>query len=171
MIRPGGDQQQAVDDSYLTFMMHHQHFAVHVSKVTELMEMLPVTRVPRAPEYMRGVLNLRGSAVPVIDMRVKLSLPTADDTMDTCIIVLHVKADQELLKIGAIVDSVFEVIEVTPEAILPPATVGNKELTRFIDGVIKLDNKFIVILDMDKIFSHAEYTDIRRDDPIDSRRG
>lgn len=162
MIQSNGYQQQVVGDSYLTFLMNREHFAVHVNKVTELMEMLPVTSVPRAPEYMRGVINLRGTVVPVIDTRVKFSLPGADDTIDTCIIVLQVEVEQEMLKIGAIVDSVSEVIEVTPEAILPLPTVGNKERTRFIEGVIKLDNKFIMILDVDKVFSHAEYIDLKQ---------
>jgi purine-binding chemotaxis protein CheW len=162
MTQSNGYQQQVVGDSYLTFMMNREYFAVHVNKVTELMEMLPVTGVPRAPEYMRGVINLRGAVVPVIDTRVKFSLPSAADTIDTCIIVLQVEVDQEVLKIGAIVDSVAEVIEVTPEAIQPLPTMGNKERTRFIQGVIKLDTKFIMILDVDKVFSNEEYIDLKQ---------
>jgi purine-binding chemotaxis protein CheW len=162
MIQSNGYQQQVAGDSYLTFMMNREYFAVHVNKVTELMEMLPVTSVPRAPEYMRGVINLRGTVVPVIDTRVKFSLPSATDTIDTCIIVLQVEVDQEMLKMGAIVDSVSEVIEVTTDAILPLPTVGHKERTRFIDGVIKLDKKFIMILNIDKVFSNEEYIDLKQ---------
>ena len=147
-------------DSYLTFRMNDEHFAVSVGKVTELLEMLPITHVPKSPEFMRGVINLRGAVVPVIDTRVKFSLPTASDTIDTCIVVINISQDSDTVKIGAIVDSVSEVIEIAGEKILALPAVGNKENSQFIQGVIKLDEKFIMVLDVDKVFTNDDVISI-----------
>jgi purine-binding chemotaxis protein CheW len=143
-------------DSYLTFNMNNECFAVNVTKVTELLEMLPVTHVPRSPEFMRGVINLRGAVVPVIDTRIKFSLPGVEDTIDTCIVVMNIEIDQELVPVGAIVDSVSEVIEVPADKIVPLPAVGKKERTLFIQGVIKVEEKFIMVLDVDRVFSNEE---------------
>lgn len=140
-------------DSYLTFIMNNEHFAVSVKKVTELLEMLPVTKVPKSADFMRGVVNLRGAVVPVIDTRIKFLLPRKEDTIDTCIVVMNVNVGDEIVKVGAIVDSVSEVIEVSEDQILSLPTIGNKERSKFIHGIIRLDEKFIMILDVDKIFS------------------
>ncbi len=143
-------------DSYLTFIMNGEHFGVNVTKVTELLEMLPVTHVPRSPEFMRGVINLRGAVVPVIDTRLKFSLPGIADTIDTCIVVMNIEMDSETVKVGAIVDSVSEVIEIAADKILPLPTVGKKGHTRFIQGVIKIEEKFIMVLDVDHVFSNED---------------
>lgn len=143
-------------DSYLTFIMNGEHFAVSVKKVTELLEMLPVTKVPKSAEFMRGVVNLRGAVVPVIDTRIKFLLPQVADTIDTCIVVMNVDVRDEIIKVGAIVDSVSEVIEVADDQILPLPAIGNKERSQFIHGIIKLEEKFIMVLDVDKVFSGEE---------------
>jgi len=148
-------------DSYLTFVMNQEFFAVSVTKVTELLEMQPITHVPRSPEFMRGVINLRGAVVPVIDTRIKFILPPVADTVDTCIVVMNIEADQEIVKVGAIVDSVSEVIEVTADKILPLPAVGNKERTRFIHGVIKVEDRFIMVLDVDKVFSTDDLVSLK----------
>jgi len=148
-------------DSYLTFVMNQEFFAVSVTKVTELLEMQPITHVPRSPEFMRGVINLRGAVVPVIDTRIKFILPPVADTVDTCIVVMNIEADQEIVKVGAIVDSVSEVIEVAADKILPLPAVGNKERTRFIHGVIKVEERFIMVLDVDKVFSTDDLVSLK----------
>lgn len=147
-------------DSYLTFNMNNECFAVNVTKVTELLEMLPVTHVPRSPEFMRGVINLRGAVVPVIDTRIKFSLPAVEDTIDTCIVVMNIEIDQEIVQVGAIVDSVSEVVEIPVDKIVPLPSVGKKERTMFIQGVIKVDEKFIMVLDVDRVFSNEELINI-----------
>ncbi|HYF69520.1 MAG TPA: chemotaxis protein CheW [Ohtaekwangia sp.] len=147
-------KQDPQTNSYLTFQMNSEHFAVSVTKVTELLEMLPVTHVPKSPDFMRGVFNLRGAVVPVIDTRIKFSLPPRPDTIDTCIIVMNVTMDDDVIKIGAIVDSVSEVIEIPDEKILPLPTIGNKLRASFFLGVIKLEEKFIMVLDVDKVFTN-----------------
>lgn len=143
-------------NSYLTFQMNQEHFAVSVTKVTELLEMLPVTRVPKSPDFMRGVINLRGAVVPVVDTRIKFSLTPAPDTIDTCIVVMNILMEHDSVKVGAIVDSVSEVLEVADEKILPLPSIGNKTRALFIDGVIKLDEKFIMVLNVDKVFNNEE---------------
>ena len=157
-----GYTSETQSESYLTFVMNSEHFAVSVAKVTELLEMLPVTHVPRSPEFMRGVINLRGAVVPVIDTRIKFSLPATTDTIDTCIVVMNIEIEQEIVKVGAIVDSVSEVIEVAPDKILPLPAVGKKERTQFIHGVIKIDEKFIMVLDVDKVFSNEEFISLKQ---------
>lgn len=152
-------------ESFLTFTMNGEHFAVNVSKVTELLEMLPVTHVPRSPEFMRGVINLRGAVVPVIDTRLKFSLPHAMDTIDTCIVVMNIEVDSEIVKVGAIVDSVSEVIEIEAEKVLPLPTVGKKGHAKFIQGVIKLDEKFIMVLDVDHVFSNEDLLSLKSTEP------
>lgn len=149
-------------NSYLTFQMNAEHFAVSVTKVTEILEMLPVTHIPKSPDFMRGVFNLRGAVVPVIDTRIKFSITAAPDTIDTCIIVMNVTVEDEVAKIGAIVDSVSEVIEVPDDKILPLPTIGNKARATFFHGVIKLEEKFIMVLDVDKVFTNEVIIALRQ---------
>lgn len=163
-MQSGAVKQETQLESYLTFMMDQEVFAVSVTKVTELLEMLPVTHVPRAPEFMRGVINLRGAVVPVIDTRIKFSLPAIPDTINTCIIVMTIQMDDELVKVGAIVDAVSEVIEITADTVLPLPAVGNKNSMKFIQGVIKMDERFIMILDVDRVFSTEELLSLQSTD-------
>lgn len=151
-------------DSYLTFSMNQELFAVSVKKVTELLEMLPVTVVPKAPTYMRGVINLRGSVVPVLDTRTKFALPSVADSIDTCIVVMTIENGEEQVKIGAIVDSVSEVIEIPNEEIMPLPAISKKERAQFIHGVIKKEERFIMILDVDRVFSTDEVISLKATD-------
>jgi purine-binding chemotaxis protein CheW len=151
-----GYRQETQLESYLTFRMDNETFAVSVTKVTELLEMLPVTNVPRASAFMRGVINLRGAVVPVIDTRIKFSLKAVEDTINTCIVVMTIQMDDEIVKIGAIVDAVSEVIEITKDAVLPLPAVGNKATLQFLQGVIKDDDRFIMVLDVDRVFSNED---------------
>lgn len=143
-------------NSFLTFIMNGEHFAVNVSKVTQLLEMQPITHVPKSPDYMRGVINLRGAVVPVIDTRLKFSLPFQENTIDTCIVVMSVEVDGEATKVGAIVDSVSEVIEISKDNIQDLPSVGQKQRAKYIEGVIKFEEKFIMVLDVDKVFASEE---------------
>ncbi|HPX61902.1 MAG TPA: chemotaxis protein CheW [Deltaproteobacteria bacterium] len=141
---------------YLTFKLDEEIFALDVSKVREILEYTTVTKVPQTPEFMRGVINLRGSVVPVIDLRLKFGLPASERTLNTCIIVVEVQMDDEVLVLGALADSVQEVIELEPEGIEAPPHVGTRMNTDFIKGMGKADGHFIMILDIDKVFSSAE---------------
>jgi purine-binding chemotaxis protein CheW len=141
---------------YLTFSLGEESFALDVAHVREILEFTTVTKVPRTPEFMRGVINLRGSVVPVMDMRVKFNLSLTEKTVDTCIIVVEVSLDGEETILGALVDSVQEVFELEPDQIEPAPKIGTGLSTEFITGMGKRDDRFIIILDIDKVFSADE---------------
>lgn len=143
--------------SYLSFRLGDEIFAANVSKVLNILEMTKITKVPKAPAHMKGVINLRGTVLPVIDTRVKLGLTPTDVTVNTCILVLEVDVEGEILQVGALVDAVSEVLEIESEEILPPPSIGNRFKSDFITGVYKLnDENFIMIFDLDKLFSVNE---------------
>jgi len=141
---------------YLTFRIGEEDYALDVSNVREILEFTTITKVPNTPEYMRGVINLRGSVVPVLDMRLKFSLAEAKQTIDTCIVVLEVDIDDEKSIIGALVDSVQEVFELDPQHIEPAPKIGTRLRMDFIKGMGKRDDRFIIILNIDKVFSSEE---------------
>ncbi|MEN8118924.1 MAG: chemotaxis protein CheW [Bacteroidota bacterium] len=140
-------------NSYLTFQLGDERFAVHVSKLLNILELIPITKVPKSQEFLKGVINLRGSVLGVIDIKMKFDFPVIDYTKETCILVLQVLMDEDITEVGAIVDSVHDVIEIDEKEILPPLSVGIKFKSEFVTGVIKFNDKFIMVLDIDKIFS------------------
>lgn len=141
---------------FLTFKLGDEIFALDVSQVREVLDLTNITKVPRAPTFMRGVINVRGSVVPVVDLRAKFGLPATDDTLDTRTIVMDLSLDGETAVIGALADSVHEVIEIEPSAIEPPPKIGMRWKTEFIKGIGKRNDEFIIILDIDRVFSVAE---------------
>lgn len=146
---------------YLTFQLGEEVFAIDVANVREILEYNSVTRVPRSPEYMRGVINLRGSVVPVFDMRLKFGMTGTQKTINTCIVVVEVSYEGEDIIIGALVDSVQEVFELEADQIEPAPKIGTHLRTEFIKGMGKRDERFIIILDIDKVFSIEEITSIQ----------
>jgi purine-binding chemotaxis protein CheW len=141
---------------YLTFKLAEEIFAVDVAKVREILEFTSITKVPQTPDFMRGVINLRGSVVPVMDMRLKFGMPVTEKTVNTCIIVVEVNHEGETIIIGALADSVQEVFELEPEQIEPAPRIGTKLNTDFILGMGKHDGEFIMILDIDRTFTSEE---------------
>lgn len=141
---------------YLTFKLDEEVFALEISKVREVLDFTAVTKVPQTPDFMMGVINLRGSVVPVVDMRLKFGMTRTETTVNTCIIIVEIELDGETTVLGALADSVQEVIELDPEQIEPPPRIGTRLKTRFIKGMGKRDNEFIIILDIDKVFSVEE---------------
>ena len=146
--------------SYLTFKLGNEEFAAHVSKVLNILEMTPITKVPKAPDYLKGVINLRGAVLPVIDTRIKFGMPETEYTNNTCIIVLDIDVDGESVHVGAIVDSVQAVLEIDNNQIMPLPTLGSRYKSEFIIGMAKVDERFIIILNMDAIFTVDEITSI-----------
>ena len=146
---------------YLTFQLDDEVFAIDVANVREILEYNSVTRVPKSPEYMRGVINLRGSVVPVFDMRLKFGMTGTERTINTCIVVVEVSYEGEDIIIGALVDSVQEVFELEADQIEPAPKIGTHLRTEFIRGMGKRDETFIIILDIDKVFSIEEITSIQ----------
>ncbi|WP_306547945.1 chemotaxis protein CheW [Desulfobulbus sp.] len=146
---------------YLTFKLAEEIFAFDVAKVREILELTSITKVPQTPEFMRGVINLRGSVVPVIDLRLNFGMQCTEQTVNTCIIVVEVNLTGEILVLGVLADSVQEVVEMEPDHIEPPPQLGTKLNTEFIKGMGKVENDFVMILDIDKVFSSEELTDIQ----------
>lgn len=142
--------------SYLSFQLGEEMFAADVSKVLEILELRPITKVPRSPVYMRGVINLRGNVLPVLDTRIKFGIDAREDTKDTCIVVLSVLMEGEPLTLGALVDSVEEVLELGEGDIEPPPTIGSKFNPEYLHGMVKDDENFIMVLNVDKVFSTDE---------------
>jgi purine-binding chemotaxis protein CheW len=138
---------------YLTFKLDQELFAVDISKVREVLEFTTVTKVPRTPDFMRGVINLRGSVVPVVDMRLKLGLTQTEKTVDTCVVITEVEIDGEKTVLGAMADSVQEVIELDASQIVPPPRMGTRINTEVIRGMGKRDDHFLIILDIDRVFT------------------
>jgi len=146
---------------YLTYKLGDEVFALDIGKVREVLDFTAVTRVPRMPSFMRGVINLRGSVVPVVDLRAKFGMPPAANTTDTCIIIAEVTVDGETTVLGALADSVQEVLELEPGSIEPAPKIGTMLRTEFIKGMGKRNDRFIIILDIDKVFSIEELTEVQ----------
>lgn len=147
-------------NQYLTFSLSDELYALEVSKVKEVLEFQKITRVPKTPEFMRGVINVRGGIVPVVDLRLKFSLPVKERTVDTCIIVLEIALNEETITVGIIADNVHEVIEMLPEQIDPTPRIGTRLDTDFIEGIGKRGDNFLIILHIDKILTVEEITAI-----------
>ena len=155
---------------YLAFNLDEESFALDVARVREILEFTAVTKVPGTPDFMKGVINLRGSVVPVMDMRVKFNLPAKEKTVDTCIIVVEATlSDEEQVVLGALVDSVQEVFELEPDQIQPVSKISTGLSSRFITGMGKRDENFVIILDLDRVFSFEELDFARREVEEDSR--
>ncbi|MBT7154806.1 MAG: chemotaxis protein CheW [Deltaproteobacteria bacterium] len=143
-------------NQYLAFKLEDEVFAFDISRVKEVLEFDTVTRVPQTPEMMKGVINLRGSVVPVIDMRIKFGMGGIEKTVNTVIIIIEIDLDSDSTMIGVLVDSVKEVMDLDSEHIEPPPTIGTQLNTDFIRGMGKQGSQFVIILDIEKIFSSEE---------------
>lgn len=141
---------------YLTFKLDEEIFALDIAKVREVLDYTKITKVPRTPEFMRGVINLRGSVVPVVDMRLKFGMTKTDKTVNTCIIIVEITLAGETIVLGALADAVHEVMDLEPGQIEPAPKIGTRLKTDFIRGMGRHGDAFIIILDIDKVFSSDE---------------
>ncbi|AGW14801.1 chemotaxis protein CheW [Megalodesulfovibrio gigas] len=140
----------------LTLTLDNVYFALDIHSVREILDMTDITSIPHTPEYMRGVVNVRGSAVPVVDLRLKFGLPAADRTLNTRIVILEIPRGDGVAAIGAIADSVREVLEVETARIDPPPRMGTGIRADFIRGICRQDERFLLILDAAKVFTTDE---------------
>jgi len=143
-------------NQYLTFKLDDEIFGLDIGKVREVLDFTSVTRVPQTPKYMRGVINLRGSVVPVMDLRLKFEMEQTSNTVNTCVIITEIELDGETTVLGALADSVQEVLDLEPEQIEPAPKIGTKLRTEFIKGMGKRDEQFIILLNIDNVFSQDE---------------
>jgi purine-binding chemotaxis protein CheW len=141
---------------YVTFQLGNEMFAIDVVQVREVLELAQITRVPTAPSYLRGVVNVRGRAIPVVDLRQKFGLPPVADTVDSRIVVMELTLGGEVTVVGGIADSVHEVIELEPAQINPPPRIASRWRTELIRGMGRRGDAFIIILDIDAVFSSDE---------------
>lgn len=141
---------------YVTFCLGAELFGVEVTRAREILSLVQVTKVPQTPDYLLGVINLRGQVVPVVDLRVKLGLAATELTRESCIIVMEVQIDDDALTVGGLVDAVFEVLELHDSQIEPPPRMGLKLKTEFILGMGKVEEQFIMLLNIDQVFSSEE---------------
>lgn len=148
--------------SFLSFRLGNEVFAISVFKVLNILEMSPITKVPQAPDFIKGVINLRGNVLPVIDLRIKFGMEPVEKTIDTCIIVLDIKVDNDQTLVGIQVDAVKEVLALSDSQIEPPPTIGTKYSNVFIQGMYRVDESFIMILNIDKLFETNEIIDVNQ---------
>ena len=141
---------------YLTFKLEEEVFALDVGKVLEVLDLSRITKVPRSADFMCGVINVRGSVVPVVDLRLKLGIAEGERTKDTRIVVMEIDLEGERTVLGAMADSVHEVLELEPGQIEESPKIGARWRTEFIKGIGKRDDEFIIILDIDRVFSSDE---------------
>lgn len=151
---------------HLTFKLDSEVFALDVATVREVLDFTTVTKIPRTPDFMRGVINLRGSVVPVVDLRLAFGMTATEKTVSTCIIVVEVCLEGESTILGALADSVEEVIDLEPEQIQPAPKIGTSIKTDFIRGMGKRDNQFLMILDIDRVFSADQLAGLRTTSPV-----
>ncbi len=145
------DEQQTLQ--LLTFSLDFEVFGAEISQIQEVLEYTKISRIPRMPAYMLGVINLRGNVVPVIDLRKRFDMAEAQVTVDTCIVIVEVELDGERTSLGLLADAVKEVMVLPKKEISNPPKVGASIDSRFIYGIGKASNEFIIILDLPKVFS------------------
>jgi purine-binding chemotaxis protein CheW len=146
---------------YLTYRLAEETYAMDIGKVREVLDFTAITKVPSSPDFMRGVINLRGSVVPVVDLRIRLGMPRTEKTLEACVIIMEVALDGATTILGVLADSVQEVLDLESDHIEPPPRIGSRLHTEFITGIGKHGARFIIILDIDKIFSFDELTMVR----------
>ncbi len=155
------DKGNNENNQYLTFKLDKEVYALDINQVREVLDFSDVTKVPRMPDFMRGVINLRGSVVPVADLRVKFGMDRTEKSLDTCIIIMEISLDGETTLLGALSDSVQEVLDLEMEDIEPPPKIGTRLDTEFIKGMGKKNDEFIIILDIDRVFSSDELVTVQ----------
>lgn len=148
-------------DYYLSFKLGNEEFAWHVNKVINLLELTKITEIPKVPTYVKGVINLRGMVLPVIDTRMRFGLSETKHTYKTCIVVMELEMDGQSVFVGALVDEVLAVLEIDDDQIKPPPGIGNKYQSKFVEGTTKVDDKFIMILNMENVFSFEEFEELK----------
>ncbi len=141
---------------FLTFLMANEKYGLEILKVREIMGMMDVTSIPTTPAFIRGVINLRGKVIPVVDLRLKFGLDAKEDNQRTCIIVVHLTHTAQQMTMGIIVDEVSDVLDIDRDQIEPPPSFGANVRTDFILGMGKVDKKVMTMLDIDRVLTEQE---------------
>jgi purine-binding chemotaxis protein CheW len=156
--------EAAIDNQFLTFVMNAENYAIPIARVREVLSVPKITGIPRMPAFMRGVINLRGSVVPVIDLRQKFGLGSTEQTPDTAIVVIDIPGDDEdsgLIRFGIMSDQVKKVVTIASESIEPAPKIGMSINTAFIAGIGKIDDDFTVILNIGEVLTRKELNEAK----------
>jgi len=144
------------EGKYLTFCLAEEEYGIGILKIKEIIGMMPITAVPQVPDFVKGVINLRGKVIPVIDLRLRFGIPAMDYTDRSCIVVVEMKGESGTVLIGIVVDAVSEVLNIKEADIEDPPTFGVKLNTDYILGMAKMDNGVKILLDIDRVLGSEE---------------
>jgi purine-binding chemotaxis protein CheW len=144
-------------NQYLTFRLGGEVYALDVGNAREIVEKTAITAIPKTPPWVRGVINLRGSVVPVLDLKLKLNMGATENTLSTCVIIVEFLLEGELAVVGILADSVVEVFDLGTAKIEPPPKFGTRLSTEYIRGVGRRGEQLYIVLDADRIFSDVEF--------------
>ena len=148
------------EGKYLTFSLDNEQYGIGILKIKEIIGMIPITPVPRTPEYVKGVINLRGKVIPVIDLRQRFGMGVVDHTERTCIIVVEIQGLSGTVMMGILVDSVSEVLSIKGEEIEDTPSFGAKVDMDYILGMAKMDGGVKILLDIDCVLSSGEVKEL-----------
>ncbi len=147
---------------YLTFKLATEDYGISLLKVREIIGMMSITGVPRTPDFVKGVINLRGKVIPVTDLRLRFGMPESDYTDRTCIIVVEVESRDTRIQMGIVVDAVTEVLPVKADEIEPAPEFGAKVDTRYILGMANMDGAVKILLDIDRVMTAEEIAELEK---------
>ena len=160
------EQQETSTEAkeYLTITLDNEQFALDINKVSEVLDLTTITRVPRMPDFVLGVINLRSNVVPVIDLRQKLGMAPGERTKESCIVIVELQIEGEATKMGALTDSIDDVMGIDPGQIAPPPKMGTNLKPEFLQGMVRQneEEKFLIILDIEMILSSEELAVVKR---------
>ncbi len=144
------------EGKYLTFVLDEEEYGIGILKIKEIIGMMPITTVPQTPEFVKGVINLRGKVIPIVDLRARFGMDTIDYTERTCIIVVEIEGPAGMMMIGIVVDAVSEVLNIKGEDIEDTPTFGTKLNTDYILGMAKMEGGVKILLDIDRVLTGDE---------------
>ena len=152
ILHKGESNMQAVASKYLSFTLAEEEYGIEILKVNEIIGLIDITSVPQTPEFVKGIINLRGKVIPVIDMRIKFGMPEIEYSKDTCIIIVDLGNKQ----MGIVIDAVREVLDISTSDIERTPSFGVAVDTDFIQGIGKIEDRVIILLDIDHVLTSEE---------------
>ena len=150
------------EGKYLTFSMAEEEYGIGILKIKEIIGMMPITTVPQTPEFVKGVINLRGKVIPVVDLRLRFGMESIDYTERTCIIVVEIEGNAGTVQIGIVVDAVSEVLNIKGEDVEETPTFGARLNTDYIHGMAKMEGGVKILLDIDRVLSTEEIAELKK---------
>ncbi len=158
-------QSISLSNQFVTFKIENEVYAIDVFKIREILEVPDITKVPGMPPMIRGVINIRGSVVPVLDLKMQFGQERTEQTQDTAVIVTEIVNDEDVIQIGIMVDAANEVITLEPDEIEEPPRLGIFIDNKYLSGMGKINDDFVIILNIDKILSEEEITQVAATNP------